>query len=143
MRLRSVGASLPAAPAAAILRPYRLTGILAAEPPMSTLLQHMHEQRARAREASREEAYRELRATLGRLLPPGTGIWVFGSVLKPGRFREHSDIDIAVECLPEGRSEAWLQGELELRFHRAVDVLNLRETGLRSKIERTGEYWTL
>lgn len=110
---------------------------------MSTLLQQIHEERARARETARGAAYRELRGALGRLLPAGTEIWVFGSVLQPGRFREHSDIDIAVECLPEGRSEAWLQSELELRLHRAVDVLNLNETGLRSKIERTGEHWTL
>lgn len=110
---------------------------------MPTLLQEMHEQRARAREAAREAAYRELREALSRLLPAGTEVWVFGSVLEPGRFRERSDLDIAVERLPEGRSEAWLQGELELRLRRAVDVLNLSETSLRSKIERMGERWTL
>ena len=112
-------------------------------PLMPTLLQEMHEQRARAREAARGAAYRELRDALSRLLPPGTEVWVFGSVLKPGRFREHSDLDIAIESLPEGRSEAWLQSELELRLRRGVDVLNLNETGLRSKIQRTGERWTL
>lgn len=110
---------------------------------MATLLQQMHEQRARSREAARGASYRELREALGRLLPPGTEVWVFGSVLEPGRFREHSDLDIAVASLPAGRSEAWLQSELELRLRRAVDVLNLNETGLRSKIERTGERWTL
>ena len=66
-----------------------------------------------------------------------------GSVLEPGRFREHSDIDVAVVCLPAGRTEAWLQSELELRLRRRVDVLSLHETGLRSKIERVGERWTL
>ena len=110
---------------------------------MPTLLQEMHEQRARGREAARGAAYRELRDALTRLLPPGTEVWVFGSVLEPGRFREHSDLDIALESLPEGRSEAWLQGELELQLRRGVDVLNLNETGLREKIERTGERWTL
>ena len=64
-------------------------------------------------------------------------------MLEPGRFREHSDIDIAVQRLPDGRSEAWLQSELGLRLERRVDVLNLNETGLRSKIERVGERWTL
>lgn len=110
---------------------------------MATLLAKMHEERARAREAARVAAYRELRDALRRLLPPGSEVWVFGSVLKPGRFREHSDLDVAVTLLPEGRSEAWLQSELELRLRRGVDVLNLKETGLRSKIERTGERWTL
>ena len=110
---------------------------------MTTLLAKMHEERGRTREASRVAAYRELREALRRLLPRGSEVWVFGSVLQPGRFREHSDIDVAVASLPAGRSEAWLQSELELRLRRAVDVLNLNETGLRSKIERVGERWTL
>jgi predicted nucleotidyltransferase len=110
---------------------------------MPTLLAKMNEERARQREAARVAAYWRLREALGKLLPQGTEIWVFGSLLKPGRFREYSDIDIAVASLPAGRSEAWLQGELELRLERGVDVLNLNETGLRSKIQRVGERWTL
>ena len=110
---------------------------------MTTLLARTHEERARSREASRVATYRELREALRALLPPGSSVWVFGSVLKPGRFRDHSDVDIAVTSLPEGRKEAWLQSELELRLKRAVDVLNLNETGLRDKIERVGERWTL
>ena len=110
---------------------------------MTTLLAKMHDERARAREASRMAAYRELREALCGLLPRGSEVWVFGSVLQAGRFREHSDVDVAVTSLPPGRTEAWLQGELELRLQRAVDVLNLNETGLRPKIERTGERWTL
>ena len=110
---------------------------------MPTLLQEMHEHRARVREDARGAACRELRKALSSLLPSGTGVWVFGSVIHPGRFREHSDVDIAVESLPQGRSEAWLQGELELRLRRSVDILNLVETSLRSKIQHTGERWTL
>lgn len=110
---------------------------------MTTLLAKMHEERARGREASRVAAYRELRQALCSLLPQGSEVWVFGSVLEPGRFREHSDVDVAVAYLPAGRTEAWLQSELALRLRRTVDVLNLNETGLRSKIERTGERWTL
>jgi predicted nucleotidyltransferase len=103
----------------------------------------MHEERARGREASRVAVYRQLREALCDLLPRGSEIWVFGSVIEPGRFREHSDVDIALTCLPAGRTEAWLQSELGLRLRRTVDVLNLDETGLRSKIERMGERWTL
>jgi predicted nucleotidyltransferase len=110
---------------------------------MATLLVKMTEERARRREAARMATYRRLREALSKLLPSGSEVWVFGSLLKPGRFREHSDIDIAVTSLPAGRSEAWLQGELELRLERGVDVLNLNETGLRSKIERVGERWML
>lgn len=110
---------------------------------MTTLLAKTHEERAHAREASRLATYRELREALRGLLPPGSAVWVFGSVLEPGRFRDHSDVDLAITSLPEGRTEAWLQSELELRLRRAVDVLNLNETGLRAKIERVGERWTL
>jgi predicted nucleotidyltransferase len=103
----------------------------------------MHEERARGREASRVAVCRELREALCDLLPQGSEVWVFGSVIEPGRFREHSDVDIAVTYLPAGRTEAWLQSELGLRLRRTVDVLNLDETGLRSKIKRMGERWTL
>jgi predicted nucleotidyltransferase len=91
----------------------------------------------------RTRAYRPLREVLHELLPPGSEIWVFGSLLEPGRFREHSDIDIAVLSLPAEPSEARLQSELGLRLERRVGVLNLNEAGLRSKIERVGERWTL
>jgi len=110
---------------------------------MTTLLARMADESARRREAARVMAYRRLRAALSELLPPGSEVWVFGSVLKPGRFREDSDVDIAVVSLPAGRSEAWLQSELGLRLERPVDVLNLNETGLRAKIEKEGERWTL
>src|ERR1700730_7198560 len=106
---------------------------------MATLLTKMNEERVRRREVARLAAYRRLREALGKLLPPGSEVWVFGSLLKPGRFREHSDIDIAVAGLPAGRCEAWLQGEIELRLERGVDVLRLNEKGLRSQIQRVGE----
>jgi uncharacterized protein len=109
---------------------------------MATLLVKMNEERARRREEARVTACQRLRTALGELLPGGTEIWVFGSVLKPGKFREDSDVDIAISSLPAGRSEAWLQSELELRLGRSVDVLNLNETGLRAKIEKEGERWT-
>jgi predicted nucleotidyltransferase len=103
----------------------------------------MNAERAGRREAARAAARERLREVLSELLPAGSEIWVFGSLLKPGRFREDSDIDIAVARLPAGMSEAWLQYQLALRLDRSVDVLNLHETRLRSRIEREGEKWTL
>lgn len=110
---------------------------------MPTPLARMSQERARRRETERASAYQRLRKALVELLPPGSEVWIFGSVIKPGRFREDSDIDIAVERLPVGRTEAWLQHELALRLDRGVDVLNVHETRLRSRIEREGEKWTL
>ncbi|HEV7139016.1 MAG TPA: nucleotidyltransferase domain-containing protein [Steroidobacteraceae bacterium] len=110
---------------------------------MATLLARMTAERAGRREAARLEARERLRAALASLLPAGSEVWVFGSVLRPGRFREGSDLDVAVESLPSGLSEAWLQYQLALLTDRSVDVLNLHETGLRARIEREGEKWTL
>jgi len=110
---------------------------------MATLLAKMNEEHARRNELARKETYRCLRAALEQLLPRQSEIWVFGSLLRPGRFKPDSDIDLAVTRLPSGRTEAWLESELALRLDRRVDVLNLHETGLRAKIEQTGERWTL
>lgn len=110
---------------------------------MATLLEKMSAERAGRGEAARLAARGRLRQALAALLPVGSEVWVFGSILRPGKFREDSDVDIAVESLPPGMSEAWLQYQLALRIDRGVDVLNLHETGLRARIEREGEKWTL
>jgi predicted nucleotidyltransferase len=110
---------------------------------MATLLAKMNEEHARRNEVLRQQTYRCLRAALEQLLPRQSEVWVFGSLLRPGHFSAESDIDLAVTRLPTGRTEAWLESELALRLDRRVDVLNLNETGLRSKIEQTGERWTV
>lgn len=91
--------------------------------PVPTLLAKMKADRARRREEARQDAYSRLRAALADFLPPGSEVWVFGSLVKPGRFRENSDIDIAMERLPAGLTEAWLQFQLALRLDRGIDVL--------------------
>jgi len=110
---------------------------------MPTLLAQMAQARSRRDEAMRAATRVQLRAALAEIMPAGASVWVFGSLVKSGRFRVDSDIDIAVECLPVGRSEYWLQGELELRLGRRVDVLLFAESRLRTAIAREGERWTL
>ncbi len=110
---------------------------------MATLLQELHVTRMRAREAARLSVRESLRRALQEIYLPGTRVWLFGSLARKGRFDEYSDIDLAVEIPPTGRSLFWLQGELEARVGCAVDVLLVGETRLRSKIEREGEMWTL
>lgn len=110
---------------------------------MPTLLAQMADDSARRGAAMRTAARTQLRAALKEMMPPGSTVWVFGSLVKPGRFHEDSDVDVAVEGLPAGRSEFWLQGELESRLGRRVDVLLFPETRLRAAIEREGERWTL
>jgi predicted nucleotidyltransferase len=82
-----------------------------------------------------------LRAVLAELLP-GETVWVYGSLIRPGRFNEYSDIDLALARRPTRGSEFWLQGELEHRLRRRVDVVLLDDTRLHTAIRSDGLSWT-
>lgn len=110
---------------------------------MPTLLQIHAAQRRAALEAERQELLRKVLGTLPHLLPVGTTVWVFGSLLAPGAWRADSDIDLALEVEPSGTTPAQIQGELEIVTGRAVDILLLAETRLAAKIRATGQRWTL
>ncbi len=68
-------------------------------------------------------------------------MWVYGSLVNAGRFHEWSDVDIAVESLPQGMTLEYLQSLLSAEVGREVDVCRLDRTRLRSVIEREGERW--
>ena len=110
---------------------------------MSTLLQEIAVREADRRETERRRLLDALRSELRALLPAGEIVWVFGSLARPGSYGDYSDVDLALEQRPAAFSEYWLQGELELRLGRRVDVVILPETRLREKIEREGLRWTL
>ena len=64
-----------------------------------------HARRAAARRAAREalrarklEQARESIRRLGSLYPAVRRVYLFGSLLRPGRFHADSDVDVAVEC---------------------------------------------
>lgn len=107
---------------------------------MPTLLQQLEHERLQQRLAEREAVRAELAAALHRLLP-GRKVVVFGSLTQPGRFNRASDIDVAIESLPEGLSIYTLTALLEEAMHRPVDVVLLGETRLRDKILAEGETW--
>lgn len=107
-----------------------------------TLLQQMESERMQHREFLRAETRRELRAVLSEN-PPAERVMVFGSLLKPGRFNEASDIDLALEGEPSGMSVYQLTSLLAERLGRPVDVVLLRECRFRDRIVREGETWTL
>ena len=101
------------------------------------------EKRERRRQRDRELAGRcraLLRASLARHAS-GTTVWVYGSLVKPGRFHEWSDADVALESLPAGMSLELLQSLLSADVGREVDVCLLPRTRLRAVIEREGERW--
>jgi predicted nucleotidyltransferase len=109
---------------------------------VTTLLQEMEQERLRRRECLRAEVSRQLRLVLPQILP-GQRVILFGSLVTPGRFGEHSDIDLALNCEPAGMSLYQLTSLLAERMGRPVDVVLLGESRLRDKILREGEAWTL
>lgn len=72
-----------------------------------------------ARERLRQERLRRVRTTIRRLAPAYPAlraVYLFGSLVQPGRHLPGSDIDVAVECDdPEVESRFWraLEAELE------------------------------
>lgn len=109
--------------------------------PVDTLLARRERTRQAARLALRERVRVQLREALRDVLP-GTRVWVFGSLVRPGRFGEASDVDIALEAEPSGISRERLTSELEERLGRPVDVVLLGQTRFRDQIVREGELWT-
>jgi predicted nucleotidyltransferase len=108
---------------------------------MSTLLKRMADARLARREALRLKTRARLELALRQVLP-GHRVLIYGSITLPHRFREDSDVDIALETEPEGMSIFGLAGTLEERLGRPVDVVLLDRCRFRKKIEREAELWT-
>lgn len=105
-----------------------------------TLLQEMESERMERRESLRLQTQGELRRELRELIP-NEKVIVFGSLVKPGRFGDSSDIDLALEAEPAGLSVYQLSSLLAERLGRRVDVMLLSECRFRDKILREGELW--
>ena len=108
-----------------------------------SLLTQLHEEKRATRERLRLGTRARCREVLRVLLPPGTQVVVFGSLAKPGRFSEGSDIDLALESEPPDMSLYQLTSRLAEHMGRRVNVVLLPESRLRDKILREGETWTL
>ena len=107
-----------------------------------TLLQTMDRDQKQRREALRLETRGKLRRALEELRPSHAVI-VFGSLVKPGRFTETSDVDLALESEPSRMTVYQLIGLLSERLGRSVDVILLSESRFRQRIQSEGERWTL
>ena len=107
-----------------------------------TLLQQIESDRRLRREALRDETRLALRKVLPEFLP-GQRVIVFGSLSKSGKFRETSDVDIAIDQEPDNLSIYQLTSLLAEKLGRSVDVVLLGECRFRERILREGETWTL
>ncbi len=104
------------------------------------LLQARDRERAENRERERLRCLGELKRSLHQTIP-GVPVFVFGSVLRPGRFRPDSDIDLALERIPEGVGPYGLTALLEEKLGRPVDVVELGRCRFDQKIREEGERW--
>ena len=92
------------------------------------------------REALRLLTLAEVRAAIRRRapeFPPVRAVYLFGSVVEPGRFHAASDIDIAVDC-EDIEVETPFCRALEADLHRDVD-LRPREGPIAQAVEDLGE----
>ncbi len=81
-------------------------------------------ERREARETLRESKLQQARESICRIAPLHPAVrrvYLFGSVLRPGRFRADSDIDIAIEC-DELEAETPFARALERELGMAIDL---------------------
>ena len=107
-----------------------------------TLFQQMEADRSRERETLRQDILGQLRTAL-REFAPAESVIVFGSLLKPGRFSESSDVDLALEHEPPAMSIYQLTSLLAESLGRPVDVVLLSECRFREQVLQQGERWML
>jgi predicted nucleotidyltransferase len=100
-----------------------------------------HRERVRRDRARLCRDTRELlRQCLARHLP-GVPVWVYGSLLDESRFQPASDVDLALERLPESLSLELLQSLISRDLGREVDVCLLDRTRLKPWITARGQRW--
>lgn len=98
------------------------------------------QERRAEREALRLAALERARAAIRQRAPELPAIraaYLFGSILKPGRFHAQSDVDVAIDC-DDLESETPFWRALERALERNVD-LRPREGPIAQAVEDYGE----
>lgn len=67
-------------------------------------------------------------------------IYLFGSIIKPGKFRPNSDVDIGIKGLNKFDLYSFI-GDVSLYLNRNVDVVRLEECDFAQKIVERGVRW--
>ena len=99
------------------------------------------------RRAAYEQERQTLLAEVQHLLDdlgPRYGIqqaYIFGSLVRPGRFIPESDVDIAIEQIDPVRFFEAME-EFSMRLKREVDLVELNKCHFADKIQREGILWT-
>lgn len=67
-------------------------------------------------------------------------IYLFGSIIKPGRFQPDSDVDIGIKGLNKFALYAFI-GDISAILNRDVDVVRMEECPFAEKIMKSGVKW--
>lgn len=108
----------------------------------TTILDRYLRQERRAREKKRRETIQQVRRLLPRLAAK-YGLqraFLFGSVTKAGRFRERSDLDIAVFGLADEDYFSFM-AELGEQLGRDVDVIQMEKHYLKKRLKEAKIVW--
>jgi len=103
----------------------------------TTILDRALRQKRRDNEQKRRETIQHIMRLLPRLANKYgfDRVFLFGSVAKPGRFHERSDIDIAVFGLTDEKYFSFM-GELSAQVRRDVDVIQMEKHDLAKRLSR-------
>ena len=102
------------------------------------VLEEAERRRAAGREDGRRDALDRAERALSRMVERFAirEAYLFGSVLRPGRFGDHSDIDLAVAGL--GHRYWTFASEFSQAVGREVDVVELEHSRFAERIRREG-----
>ncbi len=101
------------------------------------------QKKAEERERTRQEMLQSVYRALQRLSEeyPWEEVFIFGSVTKPGKFSDVSDIDIGIRGLPKLLLYQFV-GKISMLLDRDVDVVRLEECRFAAAIMHRGIRWT-
>lgn len=131
----------PARPAHfASTKPSVISYIMSADAYPTDLLDRAICREREAREQARREMLCRINEALVSVQVPVGDVYLFGSVVTPGRFGDSSDIDIAIHRT-EPRPYFDLKIHLERRLGREVDLVELESCSFAVSIIRKGILW--
>jgi predicted nucleotidyltransferase len=109
---------------------------------MGTMLS---KRRKELKEYLRQRALKRLGGAITLLYAEGAkDVYVFGTVLKPQEFNEHSDVDIAARGVPENKKGYIIRKLEEIFAEIPFDVVFVDESlrpEIREKIQKEGIRW--
>ncbi|MBI5026242.1 MAG: nucleotidyltransferase domain-containing protein [Nitrospirae bacterium] len=106
----------------------------------------LSKRRKELKESLRQNALKRLKEA-GRMLygEGAEGVYVFGSVLRPLEFNEHSDVDIAIKGISEDKRSSVTVRLEEIFKGMPFDVVFLEDDlrpEIREKIKKEGILWS-